>query len=131
MAGIGGFSIQTGSGGVLCPAILGTVLLLPACSAPGTAGEEPSPRLAGGCRQVMPAHGTGWSSFPYCLSWFFWVGLDGNAGRALLGPWQGALSLPDSPFEPPALHQTRPDRGEERVLIRTVKTRSWGQAKTP
>lgn len=71
MAGIGAFSMQSGSGGALCPAVPGTVLLLSACGAPGAAGEEPSLRLAGGCRQVMPARGTGRSSFPYFLSWGF------------------------------------------------------------
>lgn len=72
----GGFSIWMGSGGALCPAVLGTVLLLSACSVPGAAGAEPSLCLAGGCRQVMPVHGTGRSSFPNFLSWyfFFWGG---------------------------------------------------------
>lgn len=101
MAGVGGFSIWMGTGGVLCPAIPGTVLLLSACGTPGAAGEEPSPRLAGGCRQVMSARSTVWSCCPYCLGWVFWVGLDGSAGRVLQG--LAAALLPDSPFEPPVL----------------------------
>lgn len=78
MASVGGFSLQTGSGGALCPAVLGTALVPFACGTPGAAGVEPSPRLAGGCRQVMPARGRGWSSFPYFLSWIFLGGFGGE-----------------------------------------------------
>lgn len=54
-------------------AVPGTVPLLSACDAPATAGAKPSRCLAASCGQVIPAHGRGWSSFPYFLGCFGWV----------------------------------------------------------
>lgn len=111
-AGIGGVSIQTGSGGALCAAILGTVLLLSACGMPGAAGAEPSLCLAGGCREVMAAHGTGQSSFPYFLSWIFgwvWMGMAGELSKAFGSELLCCLTAPLN-----LLLHIRPDQMEKR-----------------
>lgn len=111
-AGIGEVSIQTGSGGALCPAILGTVLLPSACDMPGAAGAEPSLCLAGSCRQVMAAHGTGQSSFPYFLSWVFgwvWMGMAGELSKGFGSELLCCLTAPLN-----LLLHIRPDQMEER-----------------
>lgn len=64
---------------MICSAVLGTVLMLSACVVSGAAGAE--------LFLCLVAMAQGRAAFLIFSVGLFWVGLDGNGWRALMGTW--------------------------------------------